>query len=63
MKPLAYSIDELSTVTGLCRAKLYKDIASGKLEAKKAGSRTLVLHDEANRYLHDLPNKNERGEA
>lgn len=55
---LAYSIEELSSLTTLSKPKIRKDIRNGKLESLKKGSRRLVLKDEAIRYLNadDSPN-------
>ena len=52
---LAYSIDEYSEVSNLGRSFLYQEIRNGKLEARKAGRRTIILHDEGQRYLNALP--------
>ncbi len=52
---LAYSIDEYSEVSNLGRSFLYEEIRNGKLEARKAGRRTIILHDEGQRYLNSLP--------
>jgi hypothetical protein len=49
--PLAYGIDELP----FGRTKAYAEIAAGRLQAVKLGTRTLVLADELRRYLASLP--------
>jgi hypothetical protein len=49
--PLAYSIDELP----FGRTKAYAEIAAGRLNAVKLGTRTLILADELRRYLASLP--------
>jgi hypothetical protein len=49
--PLAYNIDELP----FGRTKAYAEIAAGRLNAVKLGSRTLILADELRRYLESLP--------
>ena len=51
----AYSINQYSKVSGLGRSFLYEEIRNGKLEARKAGRRTVILHDEGQRYLKSLP--------
>ena len=52
---LAYSIDGYSEISGLGRSFLYEEIRNGNLEARKAGRRTIILHDEGQRYLKSLP--------
>jgi hypothetical protein len=37
-----YSISEASALLRQCRAKTYKDIAAGRIEAFKDGSRTYI---------------------
>ena len=52
---LAYSIEEFSDVTGLGRTAIFDAINKGRLRAKKAGRRTLILKEEADRFLQSLP--------
>ena len=51
---LASSIDDLSEETGLGRTKIYEEIKAGKLRAVKCGGRTLVLHEDRERWLSRL---------
>ena len=53
--PLAYSIDEFCEESNLGRSFVYAEIRAGKLIARKAGRRTLILHDDGERYLRSLP--------
>ena len=53
--PIAYSIDEFCVVSDLGRSFVYAEIRAGKLKARKAGRRTLILHDDGERYLRALP--------
>ena len=53
--PLAYSIDRFCKRSGLGRSFVYAAIKAGELQARKAGRRTLILHDEGERYLRSLP--------
>ena len=55
MDALAYKINEVCRVAKLSRSKLYEDIAAGKLKAKKNGRSTLILGEEIERYLRELP--------
>jgi excisionase family DNA binding protein len=51
----AYSIAETLALTGLGRDKLYRLINEGRLPARKAGRRTLVLATDLQRFLETLP--------
>jgi len=55
---LAYTIPEAIEATAIGRTSLYADIAAGRLETRKRGSRTIILADELRRYLADLPSSN-----
>ena len=52
---LAYPIDEFADAVGIGRSKLYAEIRSGRLKAKKLGSRTLIKATDAQAYLDALP--------
>lgn len=53
---LAYSIDGLAeAIEGAGRSKIYEEIRLGRLKAKKLGSRTIVLAQDAKAYLSQLP--------
>ena len=52
---LGLSIDESCHATGLGRTKIYEAIGSGKLIAKKAGRRTIILPKHLEAYLESLP--------
>jgi hypothetical protein len=49
------------TISGFCRVYnvgrtfVYSEIAEGRLEARKAGSRTIILKAEADRWAASLP--------
>jgi excisionase family DNA binding protein len=51
----AFSIEEVIERTGLSRTKLYEEIDSKHLVAKKCGNRTLVLESDLSRFLQGLP--------
>jgi hypothetical protein len=53
--PLAYTIDELRDASCVCRSKIYSEIKSGHLKARKLGKRTLVLHSDAMDWLQSFP--------
>lgn len=41
--------------TGIGRTKIYELIKSGKVEARKEGTRTLILADSLRRHIEALP--------
>lgn len=51
IEKLAYSIEELASLSTLSAPKIRKDIRNGKLVSMKKGSRRIILRDEAMRYL------------
>jgi excisionase family DNA binding protein len=52
---LAYTILDAAKASGLGRTTIYALIAAGRLEARKAGARTLIPADSLRRYLASLP--------
>ena len=65
---LAYSIEELSRVSGKTAPALRADIYRGRLPARKWGRRTIVLREDAVAFLQGLPprrseNGDDRGAA
>ncbi|MBN9534613.1 MAG: helix-turn-helix domain-containing protein [Alphaproteobacteria bacterium] len=54
MEKLAYRISEAAFAAGLSRSKLYQEIKSGKLRARKVGGRRLILKKDLLAYL-DAP--------
>jgi hypothetical protein len=52
---IAYRIDELVAKGPFKRSTIYDRIASGELVARKCGRATVVLADEWERFLRDLP--------
>lgn len=51
----AYTVAELLTFHAAGRSRLYEDIASGALPARKLGDKTIILHHEYMAYLDALP--------
>ena len=49
------TIQEACAFSGIGKTKLYEAINSGKLKARKAGKRTLILADDLRHYLSSLP--------
>jgi hypothetical protein len=54
-RKLAYSIAELTEISGVGRSFLYEEIKAGRLIVTKAGRRSLVLHGDAMAWLTSLP--------
>ena len=52
---MALTIDQSTAATGLGRTTLYCLIGQGKLDARKAGGRTLILAESLRLYLESLP--------
>ena len=54
---LAWSIAEVASSTGLSIGFVRKEIRAGRLAARRAGRRVLVLDDDLKRYLGDAQPK------
>jgi excisionase family DNA binding protein len=54
---LAYSIQDVTKVTGLGRSYIYEEIKAGRLIIRKAGRRSLVFDDDLKAWLASLPTK------
>jgi hypothetical protein len=52
---LAYRIPDAGRITGLGNTKLYELIGQGVLDARKAGSRTLITGESLRAYVASLP--------
>lgn len=57
IEPLADTVAATATRLGICRAELYKQLASGAIRARKLGRRTLIERAEQERWLAALPYK------
>lgn len=57
IEPLADTVLVAAARLGICRAQLYKEMAAGRLTARKAGRRTLIERAEQARWLAALPLK------
>ncbi len=51
----AFSIDEACTVAGIGRTFLYQEIDAGRLIARKARRRTIILRGELESWLSAIP--------
>lgn len=54
-EPLAYSPRDFSRLFGIGKTKLYEEIKEGRLIARKVGSRTIILAEDARSWLRALP--------
>ena len=54
LEPLAYTIDELCIVAKVGRTTVYKEIAAGRLIARKVGRRTIILPSDSQSWLANL---------
>lgn len=52
---MALSIPDAIAASGVGRTLLYREIQFGRLKAKKAGGRTLILTDDLEDWLANLP--------
>ena len=52
---LAHSVTEAAKIAGVGRSFLYEEIRTGRLVARKARGRRLILHADLLDYLRELP--------
>ncbi len=52
---LAHSVNEAAKIARVGRSFLYEEIRAGRLIARKAKGRTLILHPDLVDYLSHLP--------
>jgi excisionase family DNA binding protein len=52
---MALSIPESCKLSGIGRSKLYQAIQTGALRARKLGKKTLILPEDLQQWLVDLP--------
>jgi excisionase family DNA binding protein len=55
MNKLAYKVEEAAEKANICRAKLFQAIREGTLIARKHGRSTLILHEDLENFLRDMP--------
>lgn len=54
-QPAAYSITDVLQVLKVGRTRTYELIKEGKLPARKLGRRTVILREDVDAFLRDLP--------
>jgi len=52
---IAFTVDEAARQASLGRDRIYAAIRDGRLEARKAGRRTVVTADAIKRFINALP--------
>jgi excisionase family DNA binding protein len=52
---LAHTIADATKISGIGRTTLYEAIGAGKIEARKAGNRTLIPAESLRAFLNNLP--------
>ena len=55
--PLALGSFEAARAAGVGRSTIFEDIKVGRLKARKAGRRTLILRDDLAAWLASLPHR------
>ncbi len=53
--PIAMTIADVTRRTGIGRTSIFEAIRAGRLRARKAGARTLVMADDLQAFLDSLP--------
>lgn len=51
----AYSVNEMLEAYGIGRTKLYKEVAQGRLVARKLGIKTLFLAEDIEAWIRTWP--------
>jgi hypothetical protein len=55
MLKFVYHITEACALSGLGRTRLYEEIACGRLDARKLGSKTVITAESLRKYTENLP--------
>nr|WP_155986198.1 helix-turn-helix domain-containing protein [Novosphingobium lentum] len=51
VEPITVRVDDAARITGLCRSKIFRLIASGDIETVKIGKARIVFVDSLNAFL------------
>lgn len=54
-QPLALTIKDACTLSGVSRTTIYEAIKAGALVARKCGNRTLIRHDDLKSWIDGFP--------
>ena len=52
---IAYTINDAVKASGLSRSRIYEEMRAGRIEARKAGRRTLVVANSLAAFVASLP--------
>jgi excisionase family DNA binding protein len=55
LEVLAHTIADATKISGIGRTTLYEAIGAGKIEARKAGNRTLIPAESLRAFVAGLP--------
>ena len=55
IQPLTITIPDAVRMSGLSRSEIYRRLAAGDIEARKSGSRTLIVWVSLKAYIDRLP--------
>ncbi len=53
--PIAFTISDAVKASGMARSRIYEEMRAGRIEARKAGRRTLILASSLAAFLAGLP--------
>jgi len=62
-EPLAVGIMDATRLSGVGRSTIFDEIKAGRLKARKAGRRTLILRDDLLAWLNTLPSRDAKEAA
>ena len=55
MAKMGLSIVEAAAFSGVGRSKIFEEIREGRLPARKAGRRTIILQEDVQKWVTSLP--------
>jgi hypothetical protein len=55
LEPLTITVNEAVRVSGRSRSEIYRNLAAGKIKAKKDGKRTLIIFESLKQSIANLP--------
>jgi excisionase family DNA binding protein len=56
----AFNVDEAAQLIGVGRSTLYLEIKAERLKVRKLGSRTLILREDLEAFLSNLPSSSDK---
>jgi hypothetical protein len=54
-QPLTVTLHDAVRLSGLSRSEIYRRLSAGDIQARKSGSRTLIVWDSLKAYIEALP--------